>query len=515
MDFDPAGLAGTSEQVNFFQAALMIQNSAIIYGKKVEYLYKMVLEALNTSHGKRKRNKKGSTLPLTLDECFNSLPSDIFSGDQYIEVTSRQTIPLSLAVPSKVPLIPQIPPTLLPRECEQSLYSTFPELKDSNGAEIGKWEDFMLNSFTRELDAEFQKDTACTLPELNYTSEVEVMRDASAETEHALSNQMNESLTLEAEDFQKSGSYLDLEGGFEIPFNAYDPDLSAEHPEAMTEDVEEESWAFGCLDPHEEIPILEAPFKRGDFSQKLSRKASAQPLRIAKLEADFPLPKTSFKRTSCPAFYGLMLNEAKRRRAKLMELKEATTFDELAALDSVWDEPILKDDDFEPEFEAYSRMPTPQGNYEDSNPEEFLPYESTGLESPFDRSFGDIGNYFHKVHAIEKKVETKLSRNIKAWERQLAPRLEAQKAEKQFSISKYSASIIDWFEEVSTVPFKSKVASCERTDVPRLFLTMLHMVESGNLEIISGEKDFSVKLVSDILPSFEEQPTFKSPSFFM
>ncbi|KAJ9074324.1 Condensin-2 complex subunit H2 [Entomophthora muscae] len=109
MDFDPAGLAGTSEQVNFFQAALMIQNSAIIYGKKVEYLYKLVLEALNTSHGKRKRSKKGPTLPLTLDECFNSLPSDIFSGDQYIEVTSRQTIPLSLSVPSKVPLIPQIP----------------------------------------------------------------------------------------------------------------------------------------------------------------------------------------------------------------------------------------------------------------------------------------------------------------------------------------------------------------------------------------------------------------------
>lgn len=106
-------------------------------------------------------------------------------------VTSRQTIPLRLSVHSKVSLIPQVPPTLLPRECEQSLYSTFPELKDSNGAEIGKWEDFMvclfepiilplkLNSFTAELVTGFPSTTPSTKLEPMYPSEVEMLRDAS------------------------------------------------------------------------------------------------------------------------------------------------------------------------------------------------------------------------------------------------------------------------------------------------------------------------------------------------
>lgn len=54
-----------------------------------------------------------------------------------------------------------------------------------------------------------------------------------------------------------------------------------------------------------------------------------------------------------------MLSEAKRRRTKLMELKEATTFDDLAVAGSAWDEPILNDIDFEPEFEAYSKVTAP------------------------------------------------------------------------------------------------------------------------------------------------------------
>lgn len=73
---------------------------------------------------------------------------------------------------------------------------------------------------------------------------------------------MMDSATLEAVYFQK-GSYLGLEGGFEIPLDALGLDATEEIPERLADQAVEEVWEFGCLDPHEEIPILQEPFKRG------------------------------------------------------------------------------------------------------------------------------------------------------------------------------------------------------------------------------------------------------------
>ncbi|KAI0218054.1 hypothetical protein L0F63_006873, partial [Massospora cicadina] len=165
---------------------------------------------------------------------------------------------------------------------------------------------------------------------------------------------MFDNLALEAEGLQASANCSEWAEEFEAPFEALDSKTTTKK-EPLVDQMEDVVWAFGCLDPHERNPILEAPFKRGEFSRKLSRKASSQPARILKLEMDFPLPKTKFKRPSWPAFYNLMVKETKRRRSQMADLKVATTFDELAATDSAWDEPILNHDDFEPEFEAYSK----------------------------------------------------------------------------------------------------------------------------------------------------------------
>jgi condensin-2 complex subunit H2 len=50
-----------THKLNFAEAALMIQGSACIYSRKVEYLYALIYQALDLLHSKAKRGKVSDT----------------------------------------------------------------------------------------------------------------------------------------------------------------------------------------------------------------------------------------------------------------------------------------------------------------------------------------------------------------------------------------------------------------------------------------------------------------------
>lgn len=118
--------------MNFIEAALLIQGSACVYSKKVEYLYSLVYQALDFISGKRRAKQLSSVqedrangvassgVPQEAENEFLSL-DDFPDSRTNVDLKNDQT-------PSEVLIIPLLPMALVaPDEMEKNnnpLYST-------------------------------------------------------------------------------------------------------------------------------------------------------------------------------------------------------------------------------------------------------------------------------------------------------------------------------------------------------------------------------------------------------
>ncbi|KAM6162870.1 condensin-2 complex subunit H2 isoform 2-T2 [Erethizon dorsatum] len=135
--------------MNFIEAALLIQGSAFVYSKKVEYLYSLVYQALDFISGKRRAKQLSSVHEDGAAGAFNSgepheAEDEFLSLDDFPE--SRANVDLkSDQAPSELLIIPLLPMALVaPDEVEKNncpLYSR-------QGEVLASRKDFRMNTCT-------------------------------------------------------------------------------------------------------------------------------------------------------------------------------------------------------------------------------------------------------------------------------------------------------------------------------------------------------------------------------
>ncbi|XP_056653502.1 condensin-2 complex subunit H2 isoform X2 [Monodelphis domestica] len=135
--------------MNFIEAALLIQGSACVYSKKVEYLYSLVYQALDFISGKKRNKQPTSVQPDGHDEdasCgahpepeeeFLSL-DDLADPRANIDLKNDQT-------PNAVLVIPLVPMALVPPDEEEKKNSP---LYSRQGEILASRKDFRMNTST-------------------------------------------------------------------------------------------------------------------------------------------------------------------------------------------------------------------------------------------------------------------------------------------------------------------------------------------------------------------------------
>nr|XP_045007588.1 condensin-2 complex subunit H2 isoform X3 [Jaculus jaculus] len=135
--------------MNFIEAALLIQGSACVYSKKVEYLYSLVYQALDFISGKRRAKQLSSVQGDGTNEAANSCPpqeaeDEFLSLDDFPDSRANVSLKNDQA-PTELVIIPLLPMALVaPDELEKNsspLYSC-------QGEVLASRKDFRMNRCT-------------------------------------------------------------------------------------------------------------------------------------------------------------------------------------------------------------------------------------------------------------------------------------------------------------------------------------------------------------------------------
>ncbi|XP_027525684.1 LOW QUALITY PROTEIN: condensin-2 complex subunit H2 [Corapipo altera] len=149
--------------MNFTEAALLIQGSACIYSRKVEYLYMLVCQALDCIS-----NKKRERLPTSLrpdgrddDATFTDMQEQFLSLDD-IKDTSQASVDMSRnQQPSAVNVVPLTPMSLVPPEEMEKKENP---LLSRKGEVLASRKDFRMNTCTPHATGAFLLELAGLSP---------------------------------------------------------------------------------------------------------------------------------------------------------------------------------------------------------------------------------------------------------------------------------------------------------------------------------------------------------------
>ncbi|XP_006157635.1 condensin-2 complex subunit H2 isoform X2 [Tupaia chinensis] len=134
--------------MNFIEAALLIQGSACVYSKKVEYLYSLVYQALDFISGKRRARQLSSVHEDGANGTASSrTPRE--AEDEFLLLhdfpDSRANVDLKNQAPSDVLIVPLLPMALVaPDEMEKSSYPLY----SRQGEVLASRKDFRMNTCT-------------------------------------------------------------------------------------------------------------------------------------------------------------------------------------------------------------------------------------------------------------------------------------------------------------------------------------------------------------------------------
>ncbi|XP_042746989.1 condensin-2 complex subunit H2 isoform X4 [Lagopus leucura] len=154
---------GGKTTMNFIEAALLIQGSACIYSKKVEYLYSLVYQALDSISNKKREKQPCSVGPdgKDADATFGMEKEEFLSLDD-ISNTSQASVDLKMDhQPSAVNVVPLTPMSLVPPEEAEK---TNNPLFSRKGEILASRKDFRMNTCTPHTSGAFMLELAGLSP---------------------------------------------------------------------------------------------------------------------------------------------------------------------------------------------------------------------------------------------------------------------------------------------------------------------------------------------------------------
>ncbi|XP_036614859.1 condensin-2 complex subunit H2 [Trichosurus vulpecula] len=513
--------------MNFIEAALLIQGSACVYSKKVEYLYSLVYQALDFISGK-KRNKQATSVQPEGQSAEDSHETRPEPEEEFLSLDdlpdSRANIDLkSDQSPNAVPVIPLVPMALVPPDEEEKKSNP---LYSRRGEVLASRKDFRMNTSTPHPSGAFLLEPGGLSP----MEQILPRTQQDAERPEAMDVSVCMSpapvLDFSQEDDEKPEAAVlegEEEAGVDLLLDPEAPEASPKPPEHGTQQqgaLESRRYtlrgrtpaATPCPSWHQKEPpdpwqsldpfdSLEGkPFKKGNpyslprhleetTSGKRKRKPSTrlQGFHEWYLAAYSGCGSSQKPRHRGPTFADLEALYWKRvkeqvdalrklRRGEVAEQQLSKAQEGLWALEEerMEESPehlgggdsFLELEDAEPE-EPLEAIPEPEAMAP-------LSYEEL-VQRNVELFIANSQKYVH---------ETELSQRIRDWEDTIGPLLQEQEEHVPFDIHNYGDQVVASFRQLNEwCPFADLVAGKPAFEVCRSMLASLQLANDYTVEI--------------------------------
>ncbi|KAA0721039.1 Condensin-2 complex subunit H2 [Triplophysa tibetana] len=506
---------GGKTMMNFAEAALLIQGSTCIYGRKVELLHTLVFQTLDyISNKNKKRDKQGSSADGNQDNAGNE--EDDCEFDE-IEQNENGRSNLTMKDPTEPVKIIRLPPeSLIPAESlEKQKYPLF-SLK---GEILGSCKDYRINNFSMD--------------------EIGLMRLGSSHTyflKDVSENQYNMSV-------HAPPVHLETEGVAEVGCG-HDDDAEVLPPlEDHGMEVESEEWVERHQAPSEGRTLRPRPQIQPMSEEPKKLKEIVDPWKWHDSYAAFGEDKPLKTGKCCKVPAGLEESGKRKRKgsSKLQDfgswysktfetadrkLKNGPTYPDLNYIFvskmgqrlKVQKQILRKRGVFVSDEELKKTFLEPEnleGQIEellhaDAGGEDFSDNEHDNLVDELEPAehLGESEHIFQDLHMsrmsyedlVKKSVdlflvnsqkyaqETALSRRVKEWEDGINPHLATQETRPVFDIHEYGDRIVQALSNVGVKKsFAFIVKGKENTEACRYMLAALQLANDYTVEIDKGE----------------------------
>eukprot|EP00002_Diphylleia_rotans_P035652 TRINITY_DN7802_c0_g1_i10.p1 TRINITY_DN7802_c0_g1~~TRINITY_DN7802_c0_g1_i10.p1 ORF type:complete len:555 (+),score=131.45 TRINITY_DN7802_c0_g1_i10:54-1718(+) len=473
--------------VNFAEAALLIQSSACIYSKKVEFLYNMVFQTLDYLAEKRRTTRKDHAHDASMGDQeanFHEEPEfltldDVLEVDKNINLVEKNGDQASIPVPK----LQRAPIALLSIEDEKKDHANPLQGLKILSCQVSRTGALLLEGQTLPDDAIVPAPyvdianavTPAILPESHQDGPLELPDDDfegndgdSASIDH--SNRIN---SFQGESLMVTTSDINTSNPAAVPV------VSKKAPKK----VEAPSDPWAPLDPHQEMDHLLKPFKKGKTFQ-IPNNTDEDPV-------DDYKPKFSFRKTAFPEFQYLFKREIKRQSIMYKSQLAKTMSERQPSLSSI-PQAILTSHDYGFEVGDDFDDRISDDDFDDPPP----PPIPMDLPDPatFEQTYEDLCRMHAESYlrgAEQYAEETALSRRVAEWQEKLRPTLEEQESRKPFDIHSYGQKIVTFLDNVKEkeqapkaepLPFSVLVKETAQTnyDICRYFLATLQLVSQSH-----------------------------------
>ncbi|XP_016042051.1 condensin-2 complex subunit H2 isoform X2 [Erinaceus europaeus] len=521
--------------MNFIEAALLIQGSACVYSKKVEYLYSLVYQALDFISGKKRAKQLSSAQEDEANWATNSRPPQEVE-DEFLSLDelpdTRASVDLrSSQVPSEVLIIPLLPMALVaPDELEKSSHPLY----SCQGEVLASRKDFRMNTCTPHPRGAFMLEPVGMSPvetllpknqkEAGRTEEQPMEVSLCAGPAPMLSNCPEQEPEQAADPSPEGplprGEDDDVEEDMAEPFEApvgppepSSPQQSAAQPRKYmlrerqevldhASRVKETSDPWQNLDPFDSLDSK--PFKKGKpysvppsveaTGQKRKRKGATklQDFHQWYLAAYSDHADSRRPRQKGPSFADMEVLYWKHVREQLETLRKLQRR-EMAeeqwprAEEGLWPEEEDHQDDSLEDLGVADDFLEPEGCAEP---------EGARLEEPVDLEAEDMPKSLSYEELVRKNVElfitssqkfvqeTELSQRIRDWEDTIQPLLQEQEEHVPFDIHTYGDQVVSKFSQLNQwYRFSDLVAGQPAFEVCRAMLATLQLANDHTVEI--------------------------------
>ncbi|KAM8942786.1 condensin-2 complex subunit H2 isoform 1-T1 [Lycaon pictus] len=515
--------------MNFMEAALLIQGSACVYSKKVEYLYSLVYQALDFISGKKRAKQLSSVREHGADGDTSSMaPQE--GEDQFLSLDdlpdARTNVDLrSDLAPREILIIPLLPMALVaPDEVEKNVSPLY----SCQGEVLASRKDFRMNTCTAHPRGAFMLElvgippTETLLPrnqEEAKRAEEQPMEVSACCPIPVLSISPEPGTSPEDPLPAGGGEDEDEEGAAELP-EAMAPEVPQEPRSPQQSAAQPSGWVlrerrepaslketpdpWQSLDPFDSLDSK--PFKKGrPYSvpprveevpgQKRKRKGATklQDFHQWYLAAYADHADSRRPRRKGPSFADMEVLYWKHVREQLETLRRL----QRREMGERWlprpDEGLWPEDDDNLE-DSLEDLRTAADDFlepeEYAEPPEAQPGAAADLEAEAmsaSLSYEELvrRNVELFIATSQKFVqETELSQRIREWEDTIQPLLQEQEQHVPFDIHTYGDQVVSRFSQLNQwCPFAELVAGQPAFEVCRSMLASLQLANDYTVEI--------------------------------
>ncbi|XP_070610656.1 condensin-2 complex subunit H2 isoform X2 [Erythrolamprus reginae] len=533
---------GGKTTMNFIEAALLIQGSVCIYSKKVEYLYTLVYQALDSISSKKREKQPTSEGTEGTDQDASAgageEEEEEFLSLDDIQEASRANMDLrDDQQHHTVPVMPLTPATLVPPEESEKKDNP---LFSRKGELLASRKDFRMNTCTPHRNGFFMLELAGLSPTQCQEGRAHGVQNQAPTAGSTPMDPSRCNTPVLALDFSEEGRAANPADDHEDDGGGFLPDIPEETPEGAPAGAEEhmahqrsaprsKGYALReiaqALNANPHLKHLADPWLSLD---PFSNSSAHKPLKKGK---PFTLPHglgddSSIKRRKRPAgkqqdFRSWILSSEPNQAIIPRRRKKGYTFTEdlevlywrsrkerlaaqkklrkVVAQELQLAELNALEVDREEEEEENFNEEDDDGAEEFGADEEVPPLEASKelpagvpepVEIPSSLSYEELVSKnvaAFMAHSQKYARETVLSRRIRDWEEKVVPLLEEQEARTPFDIHSYGDQLVSRFSRVGEWhSFANLMAGQPAFEVCRAMLASLQLANDYTVEITKG-----------------------------